>query len=490
MKAHDHHSAGICCPSCDFQAFARNAYWTGKLMLARDFVDEQTYVVDKFRHHNQHLHGSGVVCGMKVVQHENPACRDRFVCVTPGTAVDCCGHDIILRDLDCLDLWAVPAIKALREANDTRTHTIQICIRYCECPTEDIPVLYDECGCDDARCAPNRILESYELGVIVDPVLPPEHEWPAQCGDLWWESLEGCPHCDQPDCVVLATIESYVIGNQIVDSLPSPLPPGGAVVINNKKGRKVLPSVEAIKAVVDCLLDQPGGGGGPQGPAGPAGPQGPQGAAGPQGPQGAQGPAGQPGPPGPPGPGLQEGLTQIRRLSWRHNAPSPLAVVDMSPQPKRQAVIVQFTNKVDVKTIDAAHVFQLLIEHDRTRNLEMGITCRCPLIGEVVPVMNVQVSGGVITQATLSPTAMVDAVAFLLPLEPRAALREVLATNGEFWVVMRCDFVIDAEGRAVDGEFVRATLLSGDRPGAPSDPPASGGIQGGTFESWFSVRRG
>ena len=97
--AHDHHSAGTCCVKCDFQPFTRNAYWTGKLMLARDFVDEQTYVVDKLRHHNQHLHGSGVVCGLKVVQHEIEKCRDRYVHVEPGTAVDCCGHDLVISEI-------------------------------------------------------------------------------------------------------------------------------------------------------------------------------------------------------------------------------------------------------------------------------------------------------------------------------------------------------------------------------------------------------
>src|SRR6185369_12753270 len=39
------------------------------------------------------------------------------------------------------------------------------------CPTEDVPVLYDECGCDDTKCAPNRILESFRFDVLVDPPL-------------------------------------------------------------------------------------------------------------------------------------------------------------------------------------------------------------------------------------------------------------------------------------------------------------------------------
>ena len=52
---------------------------------------------DDWRRHNLHLHGSGVVCGLKVVQHDKEQCRDRFVCVEPGTAIDCCGHEIVLR---------------------------------------------------------------------------------------------------------------------------------------------------------------------------------------------------------------------------------------------------------------------------------------------------------------------------------------------------------------------------------------------------------
>ena len=110
-------------------------------MLARDFVDEQQYVVEKLRHHNQMLHGFGVVCGLKVVQHPKEACRDRFVCVEPGTAVDCCGHDIVVRDKDCVDLSTIPELAKLKDANDDKPHTLRICIKYRECESEPIPVL-------------------------------------------------------------------------------------------------------------------------------------------------------------------------------------------------------------------------------------------------------------------------------------------------------------------------------------------------------------
>src|SRR5262245_41162873 len=260
--AHDHqHGCGCLgpCPACDYGPFARNAYWTGKLMIARDFVDEQRYVVEKLRHHTQQLHGTGVVCGLKVVQHDRDTCRDRFVCVQPGVAVDCCGHDIVVREPDCIDLFAVPAIKAFRDAKaagqDPGPHTLQICIRYRECETEPVPVLYDECGCAGDKCAPNRILESYELDVIVDPKPPePRPPFPARCEDLWRKSLDGCPHCDLPDCIVLATIPNWHVGDKIIDPPPVGPLPANTVAIDNLLGRVFLPSTQLIKEVIDCIL--------------------------------------------------------------------------------------------------------------------------------------------------------------------------------------------------------------------------------------------
>jgi hypothetical protein len=52
---------------------------------------------------------------------------------------------------------------------------LEFCLVWRECPTEEVPILYDECGCDDSQCAPNRILEAYALEVRVDPPPPPAH---------------------------------------------------------------------------------------------------------------------------------------------------------------------------------------------------------------------------------------------------------------------------------------------------------------------------
>lgn len=165
------------CPKCETTSYSRNNYFTGKLMLERDFTDEQQYFRDKIRLHHQRLHGTGIVCGLQVLPHENETCRDRYVLVEAGSAIDCCGQDILVAEQETIDLYAFPELKKLiDEANadenfdgDALTHTLQLCIRYRECGAEEIPVLYDDCSCDDNSCAPNRILESYDIDLIIDP---------------------------------------------------------------------------------------------------------------------------------------------------------------------------------------------------------------------------------------------------------------------------------------------------------------------------------
>jgi DNA-binding beta-propeller fold protein YncE len=171
MRTDMHNAAN--CPTCQATALTRNNYFTGKLMVERDFTDEQRYFRERLRLHNQRLHGSGVVCGLGVKQHPNPACQDRFVLLEPGSAIDCCGDDILVIAEDTVDLQSFPAVKALYDHPDGKDHVLQLAICYRECPTEEIPVLYDDCACDDSQCAPNRILESYSLDVIVDPVIAP-----------------------------------------------------------------------------------------------------------------------------------------------------------------------------------------------------------------------------------------------------------------------------------------------------------------------------
>ena len=52
------------CPECEIPQLGRNTFFPGKIMEARDFLDEQRYFLGKDRRHVQLLHGWGTVCGL------------------------------------------------------------------------------------------------------------------------------------------------------------------------------------------------------------------------------------------------------------------------------------------------------------------------------------------------------------------------------------------------------------------------------------------
>ena len=159
-----------CGGACDYGPFSRNNYWYGKLMLPQDFTDEQTYLRDKIRHAQPAA--ARYRRGLRADRaRRTPSLAAGTASSTspPGLALDCCGNEIVVPDLLRVDITALPAVQAL-DPSDDATHELQLRFCYRECPTEPVPVLYDECGCDDGRCLPNRILESYDVEVIVDPL--------------------------------------------------------------------------------------------------------------------------------------------------------------------------------------------------------------------------------------------------------------------------------------------------------------------------------
>jgi hypothetical protein len=171
MSSRHEVEAAMGCAACEFEPFVKNNYFTGKLMGASDFIAETHFHQEKMRLHQARLHGWGVVCGLEVLQHPNADCRKRYVRIEAGSAVDCCGHDILVPEEEILDLLSYKQVAALAKENPAHLHALGICVRFIECPVENVPVLYDDCGCDDNGCAPNRILESYAFDVTVDPPL-------------------------------------------------------------------------------------------------------------------------------------------------------------------------------------------------------------------------------------------------------------------------------------------------------------------------------
>ena len=66
-------------------------YFSGRRLTAEDFETEQSYWLNKHRSHGRHLHGSGVVCGLRVTP-SGPG----GVTVGPGLAIDGLGSEIVV----------------------------------------------------------------------------------------------------------------------------------------------------------------------------------------------------------------------------------------------------------------------------------------------------------------------------------------------------------------------------------------------------------
>src|SRR4051794_19972686 len=175
------------CASCPPAQLGRNTYFTGKLLLDRDFQIEQDFFRGKHLRHNRYQHGSGIGCGLEVEPHPTVGCRDTYVVVQPGQALDCCGQEIVLTRPEVVPLAdLVKQAWAAEHGDDpmTGTHAIQLCLQYAECATEDVPAVYADCSCDDA-CRPNRIVESYRFEARIDPPAPPPPPPPAPALLTW-----------------------------------------------------------------------------------------------------------------------------------------------------------------------------------------------------------------------------------------------------------------------------------------------------------------
>lgn len=152
------------CMSCGIQTFRRNTYFNGKLLVERDFSDEQAYLVGKDRLHNSLLHGMGTVCGLKVLAHPNSdECQDKYVYIEPGVALDCCGREIVVTTKK---LVSIEDLLDRETADATGTKDLFIALCYDETLEEKVPVILPDCDCADGNQAYNRIREGYQVSVF------------------------------------------------------------------------------------------------------------------------------------------------------------------------------------------------------------------------------------------------------------------------------------------------------------------------------------
>ena len=185
--------ARIGCPACEQDTFARNTWFDGKYVTAADLVAEQDYFLSKHRRHDRLLHGWGVVCGLRVRSAPQPRLPTQYVVVEPGSAIDCCGREVrvdqpTLFDFRAAFLAAWQAQHGKNAKPDAAAHRVEIVLRYAECPAEPVPVIFEGCAPSGESCLPNRVVEGFELAVLLDRP-PPDPD--AGGTSLAWHSTLG-----------------------------------------------------------------------------------------------------------------------------------------------------------------------------------------------------------------------------------------------------------------------------------------------------------
>ncbi len=174
-----------CSSSCGGIATERNRYYTGKYMTARDFRDEQEYFLSRHRLHARLLHGWGIICGLEVSHHPDwthhldTDCAKRWVVISPGIALDCCGREIVVPKKMYFELplphYAAAHMAgegsagAPRESYAPETGAMEgeflLGLCYEETEIECTPVLYAEGAHDPRRLEANRVREGARLVV-------------------------------------------------------------------------------------------------------------------------------------------------------------------------------------------------------------------------------------------------------------------------------------------------------------------------------------
>ena len=134
-------------------------------MLGEDeFVQEQTYFLEKHRLHNRSLHGYGTVCGLGVSWDEpgNPQVR-----VQPGLAVDPKGRTIRVPEEQCgrLNDWLARNREEVETTLGSPPQDLSLYLVLCrlECETDHVPVPGGPCRTLEDSSAPSRIADAFKL---------------------------------------------------------------------------------------------------------------------------------------------------------------------------------------------------------------------------------------------------------------------------------------------------------------------------------------
>lgn len=130
--------------------FERNRYYSGKLLTSADFEAEQLYMNNKRRFLNRIMFGSGIACGLSVVNLD-----DLSILMESGVAIDETGREIVVEST------VIKRLSGVKGFDSLQGDRAGLYIRYRE---EDVHAVYcGDMGTDGKEYESNRIDESYEL---------------------------------------------------------------------------------------------------------------------------------------------------------------------------------------------------------------------------------------------------------------------------------------------------------------------------------------
>ena len=145
-------------------------YTHGLVLGVDEFVQEQTFWLEKHRLHNRLLHGYGTVTGLKVTVPNAPS-TSAEIQVSAGTALDPLGREIHVPRLMCANVnnWLL-RYKDELPSNGQINALVVLCYR--ECQSDSVPVPGEPCRTQNEAMAASRLNESFELKIALPGPAP------------------------------------------------------------------------------------------------------------------------------------------------------------------------------------------------------------------------------------------------------------------------------------------------------------------------------
>lgn len=216
------------CSASESGGMERTRFFPRQLVTPDDLTQDQLYFRDKELRHNRLLHGWGVVCGARVMQHPGDTCK---VVVEAGYVLGPYGHEILIeRDIE-VDLChedvegnAVSPCGGDPWCSDIRVsrqggRPLYIAVKYAQCETRPVRAQGHSCNCDEVACEYSRIRDGFAIKVLSelpssysDPMAHPDVDGAVRCriDDQEQVVARACPPCPSEPWVILADV---LLGN-------------------------------------------------------------------------------------------------------------------------------------------------------------------------------------------------------------------------------------------------------------------------------------